>query len=512
MEWFFPAVRDSEADAALDQEWDPQRLPSHLEQWRCEEEDQERGRQRLPNRSSERMRGRRLNSTAAMPWRYEEDRGESISKDMSFGTMEESQSSRDSSTDYDSEVITWRGLRNPRIPTSVLVILTIIAIFVSGLSFGMATRPRKVARFQSQDNKAPTPAPNSHDNIWQHQSNYLVGVYYYPWHGSNFHNGGGYVRKQLDLPQFPTLGEYDDSRPETIAQHLAWSRQANIGLWVTSWWGPNRLEDMNTKDVIMEHKDLGDMKIALHYESTGRIRDSDMSTVKSDFEHICEHYFNHPNYYRVDGRPVVMIYVTRKLQRLGLLEAAVLTMRRTASKCGHGVYLVGDHVFEGAPGSNETFAPFWYFDAVTNYDSYGSMGRPSPYAGAEAVNRYYREQAEWRSRAIENGCRYIPTVSPGYNDRGVRLAADHPPLSRKLTADSEEGTLFSHQLDMAKPLVDPMVDSLLMINSFNEWHEDTQIEPLIGISTSRPFNLTHGIEYEAYGELYLNILRDKTVD
>lgn len=49
-----------------------------------------------------------------------------------------------------------------------------------------------------------------------------------------------------------------------------------------------------------------------------------------------------------------------------------------------------------------------------------------------------------------------------------------------------------------------------MVNSFNEWHEDTQIEPAQGTSTSLPETLTHGIEYDGYGELYLNILRQET--
>jgi len=52
-------------------------------------------------------------------------------------------------------------------------------------------------------------------------SDYLVGVYYYPWHGNKFHNGGGYLREQLVPPQLPALGEYNDSDPAVIAQHLA---------------------------------------------------------------------------------------------------------------------------------------------------------------------------------------------------------------------------------------------------------------------------------------------------
>lgn len=64
-------------------------------------------------------------------------------------------------------------------------------------------------------------------------TDYLVGAYYYPWHGKNFHNGGGYLRKELTPPQSPTLGEYDDSDPDIITKHLEWFRKSNIGLLVT---------------------------------------------------------------------------------------------------------------------------------------------------------------------------------------------------------------------------------------------------------------------------------------
>lgn len=329
--------------------------------------------------------------------------------------------------------------------------------------------------------------------------------------GTNFHNGDGYVRRDLVPQQQPTLGEYDDSRPETIAQHLRWSRQANIGLWITSWWGPNRLEDSTTKDVIMQHEDLGDLKVAIHYETSNRVR-AGLTGVSSDMEYMCQNYFDHPNYYKIDGRPVIFVYVTRKLENEGNLAPIILTMRTSASKCGHDVYLVGDHVFESAPDVAEVFIPFWYFDAVTNYDVYGSMGRPSPYAGPNVVDTYHSQQEQWRSIAHASGCRYIPAVSPGYNDRGVRPEMNHPPLSRQLTENSAPGSLFAYQLSKAKVLVDPLVDNLLVVNSFNEWHEDTQIEPTMGERTNLPLNRTEGVYYEGYGELYLNLLREGTLE
>ena len=343
-------------------------------------------------------------------------------------------------------------------------------------------------------------------------SDYLVGTYYYPWYGNNFHNGEGYLRQDLIPQQEPALGEYNDSDADVIAQHMQWFRQANIGLLVTSWWGPNRGEDNTTKNVIMEHQDIGNLKIALHYETTGRINDDgDMSVPRDDIKYMCENYFDHPNYYKIDGRPVLAVYVTRVLHREGILEEALLTMRSEASKCGHNIYLIGDQVFGSAPDPEDELTPFWYFDAVTNYDVYGSTGRPGGYAGKEAVDGYYSEQKEWRDQALKVDTHFIPAVTPGYNNRGAQLQLDRPPLSRRLTQVSEEGSLFWYQLKQALELASPQVDSMILVNSFNEWHEDTQIEPVVssgtmGDDTSDPALLTTGLGYVAYGELYLDLL------
>ena len=343
-------------------------------------------------------------------------------------------------------------------------------------------------------------------------SNYLVGVYYYPWYSEDFHRGAGYLRRDLIPQQQPVLGEYDDSNPEVIEQHLRWFRQANIGLLVTSWWGSYSIEDNTTKNVIMDHEDIGNLKIALHFETKGRIKNNtDMSVPREDIQYMCDNYFDHDNYYKIDGRPVIVVHVTRLLHSEGILEEAILTMRSEANKCGKNLYIIGDQVFESAPDPEDTFTPFWYFDAVTNFDVYGSSGRPNGFVGREAVDNYYAEQAQWKQQALEDNCQYIPPVSPGYNDRSVRLDEDHVAMSRRLSPIAEEGSLFWYQLKQALPLVSPEVDNLILVNSFNQFHEDTQIEPVMsavpaGVATIRPPYLTGGLEYAAYGELYLDLL------
>ena len=78
-----------------------------------------------------------------------------------------------------------------------------------------------------------------------------------------------------------------------------------------------------------------------------------------------------------------------------------------------------------------------------------------PYATAAGITKYYRQLAQWREVARTQVCKYIPSVSPGYNDRAIRIEKDHPPLSRKLNCvENMFGSLFKYALRKAIPQVD----------------------------------------------------------
>mmetsp|Transcript_3442 Transcript_3442/g.6280 ORF Transcript_3442/g.6280 Transcript_3442/m.6280 type:complete len:471 (+) Transcript_3442:121-1533(+) len=386
-----------------------------------------------------------------------------------------------------------------------VVVIPVLTFFLGFLTGGIVWSNRN-------NGDAPgvtTDDPNSPSN------DITVGVYYYPWYKDDFHRGGGYVRKQLSPPQQPWLGEYDDSDPSTVSKHLQWSRQANIHLWVSSWWGEGRREDETLKNTILKHPEIGSHQIAIFYETTGRIKESEgFSTqrVAPDIEYLCREYFGHPNYFHVEEKPVLFVYLTRKLESAGKLSQVLDLMRSSARDAGCGeLYIVGDHVFQGPPDVEEVYPPFTILDAVTNYDVYGSMGGKGGYMGRDGVINYYQnQQRQWQAIANDHNCAFIPAASPGYNDLGVRPAKGHVPLSRRLSPTDHPGSLFQAALQQARTLVDANARNLLMVNSFNEFHEDTQIEPCIGSPSNLPETLTHGLEYEGYGELYLQILRKET--
>lgn len=334
----------------------------------------------------------------------------------------------------------------------------------------------------------------------------ILQVYYYPWYGNTNFNGRNYLRHEITPRQLPTLGEYDQREPEVISQHLKWSQEANINLWATSWWGPGHHTDRNTL-AIMKNKDLPGTKIALLYETTGRVKNGDVSNVYGDIDYAAKTYFNDPNYLRIDGKPVLYVYLARVLHKDGTLDDVTREMRRAAVDNGFDdMYIIGDASFGNPKGTD--YEPFQLLDAVTNYDPYGSLGRPK-YAGQEKVDKYRDQQEGWKRNANSAGCNFIPGVTPGYNEKGVRDG--HSPMSRRLTPQSEFGSLFRALMEDAVNQVDEGTGNMVMITSWNEWHEDTQIEPVGGSGvTTTPNSRTEGVEYEAYGMRYLNILRDVT--
>ena len=339
---------------------------------------------------------------------------------------------------------------------------------------------------------------------------YRVGAYYYPWYYNDFH-GGQYLREHLVPPQLPELGEYNDRTEAVINQHLDWSRFAGIDFWVASWWGPGSREDVTLVNHILPNPNLNDIKIAVFYETTGRTDNfEDYENLGPDITYIANNYFNHPNYLKINNKPVLFIYLTRVLSGRGTLQSSLTTIRNAASAAGYQIFIVGDQVFGSPPSSAGDIA---LLDAITNYDVYGSMGA-SGYATQASVNSYYSAQSGWKALAQGVNVGFIPGTAPGFNDKGVRDG--HYPLSRKLTADQEFGSLFRAMVDEAKKHVDGDLGNMLMVTSWNEWHEDTQIEPVrltapTSTDDSPPgSDYTTGLSYEGYGERYLRILREET--
>lgn len=346
----------------------------------------------------------------------------------------------------------------------------------------------------------------------------IVGVYYYPWyHKPSFwrsrHKWNHAMRLLLKHPQEPKAGLYNSRDPEVIGEHISQSVRGGISMWAVSWWGPHGRKNAVFRDNILTHPDAGKLKYAILYESTGRLKSFKRPNYRHwlrDMDYLNKTYFNHPYYFKIDGRPVVFVYLTREYFRDKGHEV-LAEMRKKFPQ----IYLVGDDVYSVEDSSEYQASWARQFDAITAYDVYGqSIGR---YGGTKkAVDFLAATYRHAKTAANSVGTAFMPTVAPGYNDTAVRKG--HPPRARYFTdvKDSKEGDIFREMIDKAAfPNLDPSCGNVMMVTSFNEWYEDSQIEATSGqappSNTDKSKSKTYytgGQTYHDYEYLYLDILND----
>lgn len=222
--------------------------------------------------------------------------------------------------------------------------------------------------------------------------------------------------------------------------------------------------------------------------------------------YCAENFFCSPQWQRIDGKPVIYIY---ELYSWHGDTHDFLEFRRFLDKCVQkvndpitgrkykGLYIVADVMFSFIKPQER----FTCFDAITCYNPYRSWQsgelatlpekwKPlgSEYFACQGFQDFYREYKQW---CDENGVAMIPSVISRYNDRAVRGAVDHyafPPVSKAPFTDindAKNATLFVDNIKCALPFVDKNI-GMLNINSWNEWFEDTAIEP-VGFFPEGPY-------------------------
>jgi hypothetical protein len=345
---------------------------------------------------------------------------------------------------------------------------------------------------------------------------YETGVYYYPWYGpaEGMHEWEGqYVRNYLIPQQPPMLGHYSSRNPEVIRQHLKWMETCGIDFTVMSWWGTHSREDITLRDHIWEEIANSSVKFSIYYESAvlgiGQdgiyIDEQDEEQLVADFNYIADTYFEHPNYLRINGNPVVYIYLSGIYS--GNFKQAFARIRNELSTKGYELYLIGDEVgWYDASGSHMEF-----LDAVSPYIILPRNIEAGAYPGN---GNFFADlsvrMGEWESIAHPIGLKVIPCVNPGFSNRTGSSSGFA--VSRQIDADGSGTSLLEEYIKVALSFVEPE-QRMIMITSWNEWHEDTQVEPTVvtqatsqDISSGGDFH-TWNYEYEGYGFQNLELIR-----
>lgn len=309
----------------------------------------------------------------------------------------------------------------------------------------------------------------------------LVGAHYYMWYGEGG-NGEEWVH---ETPVTPTLGEYDSQDPDVIDQHIRWAVEHGINWFSVSWWGPGGYEDETLKDHVLESPLADELQYSILFESPGLLPSEDgtydfddeetVAALVEAMEYLAETYFGREEYLRIDGRPVVTFYLAREFTGDfgGALEAV-------ADAIGEELYVIGDLVYWMNPDS--TMLPdFEPFDAATGYN----MHMNQEDIDENFVDRVLDQYGTWADGLADTDVAFVPGVLPGYDDTHIEHVdrPDHPIIE----ASPER---FEAYCDGVNEYVSPDPNAVL-ITSWNEWYENTQIEP-----------------HEEFGTEYLEVVAD----
>ena len=313
----------------------------------------------------------------------------------------------------------------------------------------------------------PADAPLAHATADEHPAVDLF-AYYYPWYDAGDWSRHPYVGT-------PTLGLYGTDDPVAAEQHIAWCKDAGITGLCVSWWGEGTQTDRHLQAGLLAADNADEVAFCIYYESMkldrldGRgdtsvdfAQPAVMEQFMEDMRYLAATYFERDNYYRIDGRPVVGLYLTRVFNGFTAEHAAQLR-----EAVGVDVFLIGDEAYYGPQESPATARHgAGIFDA---YSAYNMHTDPRIEDGEPALTYMLREAWPVYTRWVEDpGTWFMPKVMPSYRDFRGHDA---------LTGSADE---FEQMLHAATELAanDPAASrTVIFITSFNEWWEGSTIEP-----------------------------------
>ena len=309
----------------------------------------------------------------------------------------------------------------------------------------------------------------------------LIGAYYYPWY---------YPERWTKEPvtDTPQLGWYSSDERPVARQHVRWAQQADLDFFMVSWLAPGGHEDRNLKQAVLPELESSRFRFALLYETplalqipAGQALDLEKKLpdgvragdrLVEHFDYLADTYLKQKSYLRFDGKAVVEFYLVRDMKNAGPYLKLV---RERLRKRGIELYLIADVIYWEPPEKLDWSFLKEHFQAVTAYNMYY---RPKFLASV-------REQFQTSDRvAREHGLGFIPNVMPGYDDTPLRG-------EERVTVNRRHGQFYRDSWDSAAPFV-KADQPFVLITSFNEWHEGTELEP----STE-------------YGDKYIELTRER---
>jgi hypothetical protein len=315
----------------------------------------------------------------------------------------------------------------------------------------------------------------------------------------------GGVHRDITATDYPLLGPYDSHTTALIDQHLDWTRRSGIDALISSWWGPGTYEDQSLS-LLLNRIDATNSPVrasiyletwALFYggqlqpsffqdprnfdpNSRAQIRQKAASWIA----YLVETYGSRPGLLHVAKGshqvPVLFVYFA------GLFLPAEWQdiFSQVRAKTGQDVYYQGDiegadlsqlvqifdgvHVYQPAPFTVQGDASVATRILPPPFGN-PSLGAPNPIPGPTDSASIGGDYQAWSHEARALGRSWAATVIPGFDDHNVRNPSFYQ--------SRDHGGQRTYDFYWGEATAS--IPDWVLITSFNEWHEGSEIEPSV---------------------------------
>jgi hypothetical protein len=324
----------------------------------------------------------------------------------------------------------------------------------------------------------------------------LVGAFYYPWWFTSGDHGNWWnyrIGKPATIHK-PLLGWYDSDNIIVFDKHVDEMTGHGIDFVIVEWVCPynfshdarkidSNLREIANKSVLLDSEDI---KFCILYDTLymaelGRLKKTSVNTYDlddpqnrdtfiRDVKFIAQSYFWHPSYLKIANKPCFFVYDSYRLMsenwNIGGTQDLFSELRGLQD-----IYLMGDfRVTEVSPSDTSLYASsvkalIKLYDGITN----------GPFSLDEKLNTYENLKNSyqgWHDFAKSQKIDFIPTTQPG-TDKTASLAPESPKIVIRRSIEK-----FQEITKIALNYLDADL-KMLVISTFNEWYEDTQIEPSV---------------------------------
>jgi hypothetical protein len=310
--------------------------------------------------------------------------------------------------------------------------------------------------------------------------------FYYPWYSSPLGPSGRWDHwvdvtedSIFDSAHYPLHGAYDSNDENVIRSHIAIAKQAGIDAFIVSWWGIGSYEEKPIDEILTLAEQM-DLKITFYYES---VRELTRDEIVDELTYLFESYSDHSAFLKVSGKPVVFVYA---VPAYGRDPEFWFDVRDLVEENVGSVVLIGDTddeeylcVFDGFHvyiHLGEDVAGF-YRGCVDRFEvGVSTMDTDELFTAA-----YSGEEIYMRVKP------FLLTVTPGFDATSWGRLEPY--------VDRLDGETYMGYWDVVQEIGPHSV----LITSWNEWHEGTEIEP----------SREHGFDYinmtRGFIEAYKNV-------